>query len=192
MKKSCIIITGIFLLFTTCKQKVVNDQKEAFISVLSIIRGQVKHVDTSIYRIIKVTYKDSTYGDTEYIKRENFSQYAGDFLEIPDIADKKHQSEYTEEKLYDESLNRVIITYRPKNPDKADIQRQELVIIPDPFGGESKIKNIIIERGFSNRDSSVQKIMLWQVDQSFQVTNIIQKNGQPEMTNTFKVMWNED
>ena len=33
--------------------------------------------------------------------------------------------------------------------------------------------------------------MLWMVDESFQVTTIKQLKAQPEMVNTYRVVWNE-
>jgi hypothetical protein len=191
--KKMVWTLGLLAILISCGEKKKQEQpKEAFISAVSFIRSQVTQVDTSLYSIMKLVYRDSVYVDTEYIKREDFAANASDFLDLPDIADKKNAPDYLEEKFVDETLNRVIFTYRPKDPEKALIQRQELVVLADLTGGESKVRNIIIETSSTNRDSSVQKKLLWQVDKSFQVTRIIQKNAQPETTYTFKVTWNED
>ena len=87
-------------------------------------------------------------------------------------------------------MNRVIITYTPKNPDKEEIQKQELLVTPNVATGD-KVNNIIINRVISNRDSFIEKNMLWQMDKSFQVVTTIQKPGKPEKTTTAKVTWNE-
>jgi hypothetical protein len=64
------------------------------------------------------------------------------------------------------------------------------LIRPDPGG--DKITSIIINSVNNSKDSSVQKRMLWQVDQSFQVITTRQLPGQPETISTIKVVWNEE
>ena len=87
-------------------------------------------------------------------------------------------------------MNRVMLTYTPVKPDKEEIQKQEVLIKPDPAG--DKITNIIINRMINTKDSSVHKRLLWKVDESFQVITIKQLNGQPEITSTVKVVWGEN
>ena len=184
MKKYLFLFSTIMIVFA-CK----NKKKESLFPVLSFIKSQVAHVDTSLYPIKKITWMDSTHTDTTYVKREEFRSLAKDFLKIPDLTDKKFRNLYTEEKFYDEGLNQVILTCKPKDPDAVSIQRQEVLITPDPSG--DKVKSIIIDLSITNKDSSVQKRMLWRVDQSFQVATIIQKNGQAEITSIMKVAWDE-
>ena len=78
----CISVTALALF--ACKSK-KEEVKETFFPVLSFIKSQVAHVDTSLYPIIKLTFIDSTRTDTEYIKREDFRSLAKDFLELPDL-----------------------------------------------------------------------------------------------------------
>ncbi|MBK6828489.1 MAG: hypothetical protein IPG86_17270 [Chitinophagaceae bacterium] len=51
---------------------------------------------------------------------------------------------------------------------------------------------MIIIREISNRDSFLQKKMLWQTNRSFQIVTTSQKPGKPEVTTVTKVAWNED
>ncbi len=184
---SLILITVV----VACKGKEKKTEKK-FISVLSLIRKQVAHVDTSLYSIMKIVYTDSLHIDTTYIPRDQFADEAKDFLSIPDLADKKIAKNFTEEPpLYDEMLKRVIFTYLPVNPDKEEIKKQELLVTPIP-GEESIVNNIIITREIANRDSFFQQRMLWQTDRSFQIITRKQKPGQREVTTTTKVTWNED
>ena len=98
---------------------------------------------------------------------------------------------YKEEQArYDELLNRVVITYTPLNPDKEEVKKQELLIIPNEAAGD-KVSNVIILREISNKDSLLQKKMLWQMDKSFQVVTTRQKPGQAEEVTILKVSWNE-
>jgi hypothetical protein len=189
--KKYVCFFSVLLLTIACKQKKNtennDDQKENFFPVLSFIKSQVAHVDTSLYSIKKIVFIDSSHADTVFVPREQFRSLAKDFLEIPDLADKKYIKRYTEEKIFDETLNRVIISYKPQNPDKEELQKQEILIAPDPSG--DKVSSIIIDRVINNKDSFLQKSMLWQVDKSFQVTTIAQKSGQPETTTIMKVTW---
>lgn len=189
--KKYVCFFSVLLLAIACKQKKntenKDDQKENFFPVLSFIKSQVAHVDTSLYSIKKIVFIDSTHTDTVFVPREQFRSLAKDFLEIPDLADKKYIKRYTEEKIFDETLNRVIISYKPQNPDKEELQKQEILIATDASG--DKVSSIIIDRVISNKDSFLQKSMLWQVDKSFQVTTIAQKPGQPETTTIMKVTW---
>ena len=122
--------TLIVVLFAfSCKEK---DDREKFFPVLSFIQSQVADIDTSLYSIRKLVYVDSLRTDTFFIHRENFRKEAKDFLAIPDISASKYRDKYTEEKIFDETLNRVLITYTPVKPEKEEIQRQEVLIKPDP------------------------------------------------------------
>lgn len=191
MKSYSVLLVGFIIAVSACRQKKQEEDKK-FISVLSLIKKQVAHVDTSLYSIMKVVYIDSLHSDTSYIPREEFEITAKDFLDIPDLSDQKVAKRYREEPArYDELLNRVIITYTPLNPIEEEIKSQELLVTPDPAAGD-KVNNIIIIREISNRDSFLQRKMLWQMDKSFQVITTSQKPGKPEITITTKVSWNED
>lgn len=178
------------LLVTGCKPKVKEEPKK-FVSVLSLIEKQVAHIDTSLYSIRKIVIHDSLHSDTTFINRENFREAAKDFLEIPDLSDPKVAKRYKEETRYDEMTNRVIISYTPINPDKEDIQKQEILVTPNVATGD-KVNNIIIERIISTRDGFMEKKMFWQTDKNFLITTTTQKPGEPEVMTTTKVIWNEE
>ena len=93
--------------------------------------------------------------------------------------------------MIDQMLNRVILTYIPVEPDKEEFKKQELLATPVP-GEDAHINNIIITREISNKDSFLQKKMLWQIDKSFQIVTVSQKPGKPEITTTTRVTWNEE
>ncbi|MBK7562695.1 MAG: hypothetical protein IPQ06_05415 [Chitinophagaceae bacterium] len=191
MKTYVLLLFSFTVLVPACRQKKKVDNKK-FISVLSLIKKQVAHVDTSLYSIMKVVYYDSLHSDTTYIPREEFEVAAADFLAIPDLSDQKVAKRYKEEPArYDELLNRVIITYTPLNPEREEIKSQELLVTPNVATGD-KVNNIIILREISDRDSFLQKKMLWQMDRSFQVITTRQEPGKPEIIITTKVSWNEE
>lgn len=176
----------VLIWFVSCKEE---DNREKFFPVLSFLQSQVADIDTSLYSIRKVEYIDSLRTDTVFIHRENFRKEAEDFLSIPDISASKYRDRFTEEKIFDEMLDRVLITYTPVKPEKEVIQRQEVLIKQDPAG--DRVTNIIINTVVNTKDSAVQKRLLWKIDESFQVTIIKQLAGQAETTSTSKVIWNE-
>ena len=149
------------------------------------------HVDTSLYPIMKINIKDSLNSDTVYVPREEFADLAKDFLSIPDLSDQKVARRFKEEPaIYEKLINRVIITYTPIDFEKEEIKKQEMLVTPSPAG--DKVNNIIVIKEISNRDSFLQKKMLWQFDKYFQIITTSQKKGKPEESTIIKVSWNED
>lgn len=189
MKNYFLAVFFTALLFVSCTSKPKEEPKH-FVSVLSLLEKQVAGIDTSLYSIRKVVILDSLHSDTSYIHREEFRAAAKDFLEIPDLSDPKVAKRYKEENRYDELMNRVIITYTPLEPEKEDIQKQEIMVTPNIATGD-KVNTIIIERVISNRDGFLEKKMLWQTDRSFLITTTTQKPGEPEVMAITKVWWNE-
>lgn len=190
MKKICLYIFGVAILTNFgCKRKSKTNDDTEFFPVISFLKSQVAHVDTSLYRIIRIDKIDSLQ-DTTYIKRAEFRALSKDFLETPDISDKSLKKKYTESKTYDESMNRVVLTYTPKDNDM-EVLREEVIISPNTSEGD-QVKSIIIERMTEGKDSSVLRRLLWQVNKSFQVVKFIQKPNEPEITRTLEVIWNRD
>jgi hypothetical protein len=194
MKKTGLATTFSFIflvLFFACKHKTKEKpESERFFPVLPFLKSQVADIDTSLYSIRKVVYVDSTRSDTTYYRREQFRELASEFLSLPDISTPAYEDRFTEEKQFDETINRAILRYKPINAEKEDIQLEELLIRPDP--PDDKVTSIIINYVKNTKDSSVQKRMLWQVDRSFQVTTTRQLPGQAETELTYKVIWNDE
>jgi hypothetical protein len=187
MKKPFYLLLIGALLILSCKNKKTNPQDESsFFPVLSFIKSQVAHVDTSVYRIIKVVKTDSTF-DTTYLKREEFREAAKDFLSIPDISSEELKDDYTETKLFIQDLGQVALSYMPKKPDK-EITRQEVMIKPD--GDGDKVQSIFINRINNSKKESVHKILFWEVDKQFKIVTLTQLPDQPEKTETVEVIWN--
>jgi hypothetical protein len=191
MKKQ-FVFTTIILVLLSCNNKKEKEkpETEAFFPVLSFIKSQVAHIDTSLYSIKKIVYIDSLHSDTSFIHRENFRALAKEFLELPDLSEKKYKKRYKEESNFDETMGRVILSYTALNPGKEDIQSEQVLIKPDAGMGD-KITSIIINKATSTRDGYFGQNMLWQADQYFQVTTTVQKPGQPEIFTITKVTWNE-
>jgi hypothetical protein len=190
--KKIILPLAILISMAACNSdKKKSDEKniDSVTSALSFIKSQVAQIDTSLFVIKKIEIRDSLPADTTDVHRNAFRSLAKDFLELPDISLEKYKDQYTESRNFTPEINMVSLMTLPKEPSSAEIQKQELLITPDSEGG--KMKTIIVDREWVNKDSSVIKKMIWQVDKYFQVVIIKQKAGQPETTQTLKVVWND-
>ena len=135
------IFLGLFPVLFSCKSKKDQEDKN-LVSVVSLIQGQVKMVDTSLYRITMIQKVDST-ADTTIISREDFRKIAKDFLTLPDISSEKMKEYYDESNSYDKDMELALFTYTAKDPD-VEIRRETIMLEPNPTGGDSKVKSILI------------------------------------------------
>src|SRR5687768_6680656 len=90
------------LILCGCKNDETQDETKddtEFFPVLSFLKGQVTHIDTSVYSIIQIK-KSGNSVDTTYLKREDFRRAAADFLTIPDISSKKLRKKYEVTRLF--------------------------------------------------------------------------------------------
>jgi hypothetical protein len=185
MKNYLILLTLIAIFFAACKEKKETKQ-EPPISALSIIKGQLNSLDTSLYEIIKYETTDNI-TDTVYLKREEAREFATPFLMLPEIADKDYYKNYTEERLIDAQQETLNITSTAKN-ENAEIQKQIIVIaLADVSNG--KVQSIFIDRYIPSKDSTVEQKLFWEIDQYFSIGSIIEKENQPEKTRFTKVVW---
>lgn len=190
MNKWLFVIPAILLI--ACGEKKKTEDKH-FVSVVSLIEKQVAHVDTSLYSIVRYDIRDSAHTDTSYIPREQFREQAAEFLSLPDLSNPELAARFKEDNLYDTLLRRVVLTYTPVNPKKEEIQKIELLLsTAQDEEGNNKITNLIVDKSVNNRDGSLQQKMLWRFDKSFLVVTSTQKPGEPEITSTKKVTWNEE
>jgi hypothetical protein len=183
----------LFVLVIACKSKEAEGTSDAsgFFPVRSYLQSQVRHVDTSLYSIMKIS-KAQGRADTAYLRREDFKAAAQDFLSLPDVASKELRKKYAETKLYDEDLKKVVITYLPKDKeDYVQIIREDVLIEPGTSGGNDQVATVYIETVEGNGDSTVQKKMTWNVSGNFQVIKLINKQGQPEQVQTTDVTWTD-
>lgn len=189
MKKTLASLLLFTAILFACKQE-KKPVGKPYISVPSLIRAQVNQVDTSLFVIRKIVTVDST-SDTSFLRREDFATEAKDFLELPDLADPKIAIDYKQDSaIYDEFLNRVILTYRPVN-ENALIRKEEILVTPSLMEGDH-FQSVMVTTFRQDRNGSVQKEMLWRMDKSFQIVTTLQSPGQPEKSTTLKIIWNED
>jgi len=181
---------SILFLLIACKGKKdvpkEKSKEEQPISALSIIKGQLNHLDTSIYEVKKFeTINNVT--DSTYLRRDEIRKIAAPFLSLPDIADAEYYEKYSEDKLIDIEQNTLNITAFSKS-DTAEIQKQIIIVSISPTEN-SKVQSIFIDRYISKGDSTIEQKLFWVLDNYFSIRNIIEKENQPEKILTTKVTW---
>ena len=167
------------------KKKEWRDTSQYF-PTLSFLQGQVKQLENSFYSFTSVTTV-TDHHDTVFLKREQVRAMAADFLDIPNFSDTTQASNYIESDLFDTLLDRGVYTYLADDAD-LEMQRQD-VNVTNPGTGQSEVKTIYIEKIIDKGDSVVEKKMIWEVGQYFNIRTIVRKKDQPEAVRNLKVYW---
>ncbi|TCZ73498.1 hypothetical protein [Flaviaesturariibacter aridisoli] len=177
------------LLLVACrdrKEEPAPDNSEPF-KALSFIKSQVRDVDTGLYNIRKIVHFNGR-SDTSSISREQFRREAAPFLQLPDIASPDQRKGYTEQNLFDETLNRVVLFYTAKDPE-APLQRQQVLIDPNEGGG--LVKTLIFDYYEKQGDYSVHRNLVWTTNDHFQISESVPGPGGTERIRRTEVLWND-
>ena len=179
----------IVILFEACKEKkeTKQEKQEPPISAVSIIKGQINKLDTSLYAFTRYDKTDLRY-DTTYLKREEVRKHAEPFLSLPDIADKKNFDKYTEERLIDAQTETLSIISTLKDEETSEILKQ-IIVIDVADVSNAKVQSIYIDRNVTSKDSVIEQKLFWQMDQYFTINSAIIKDNQPDKTHVLKVAW---
>lgn len=184
------IFLAVFVILVSCKSKKDKEEK-SLVSVVTLIEGQVKKIDTSLYRITVIQKVDST-ADTTIIPREDFRKIAKDFLTLPDISSEKMKYDYEESNTIDRDIDKNtelgLFTYTATNAD-LEIRRQTLMFEPSATGDDTKVRTILVNSVRADKDSTIEKDMIWHMDNRFQVVSKIRKPKQPEKIRILQVRW---
>jgi hypothetical protein len=186
MKNFWVVIAFAIVLVIACKGN-KKEKEELPISAISIIKGQLNKLDSSMYAFIKLE-RNGNKTDTTFLKREEIRMLAEPFLLLPDISDEKLYAKYVEERLMDVQQNTLSITASLKDGEAAEIQKQILVIgMADQSSGQ--VQSIYIDRTINSADSTIEQKLFWEIDKYFSIGKIISKENQPEKTYFTKVEW---
>jgi hypothetical protein len=180
------IIPVLTILMAACKEK-KEEKQNSPISAISIIKGQLNKLDSSLSAFMKLE-KNGDKMDTTYLKRDEIRKLAEPFLSLPDIADKKYYKKYTEDRVLQADQQTLSITSTLKEGEKGEIQRQMLSVdISDISNGQ--VSSIFIDTYKESGDSSIEKKLVWEIDKYFTIYTTNQKENQPEKNYFMKVVW---
>ena len=183
--KNCWILALIpVILIVSCKDK-KDENRDPAISAISIIKGQLNKLDSSLYAFIKLE-KNGNKMDTTYLKREEIRKLADPFLSLPDIADKKNQNKYDEERLIDAQQATLSITSTLKDSETAEVLKQ-MLIVDLSEAGNGKVQSIFIETYKKLADTTIEQKLFWEIDKYF--TILIEKGERQEKSEFVKVQW---
>lgn len=186
--KQLLAVILFFLFLAGCKGK-AKDPGSAFFPAVSYIRGQVKDVDTGIYRIMVVDREDTTYV-TSYIRREDFARYAREFTDLPDISTSKWRDDYEESKQFDEIMNSAILSYTTREPGNL-VQNEYIVLDPTNSNGNNDVQSIVINTQEARGKDTVLKNLVWYTGKRFTVVTKTLRQGQPDRIHKREVIWND-
>jgi hypothetical protein len=184
MKNYLFVPVLIVVFLSACKEK-IKPEEETPISAVSIIKGDLHKLDSLLFEIKKIETQNGI-SDTSYLKKDDLKKYAAPFLDLQDIANNNYTKNYKEDRFIDaESQSLNIISTATGD---AEIQKQIIIVdIADISSG--KVKSIYIDRYKTSGDSSIQLKLSWEIDKSFLVDSIIQRNDQSERIHRVKVEW---
>jgi hypothetical protein len=183
-----VFILLIPLLIGACKNKKRHADDAQFFPVLTYLKGQVAKMDSSMATIIMIEREGANPPDTTYLKREEFKNYAKEFLQLPDISSEKLRDDYTVTQMYDDLLNAFVFTYTTTEKEE-EIKKQDVILEPGE-GGNSEIKTINIDKWAQKGGATEHKNMLWEADRRFLIITKIQTKEAPEKIKTLEVKWN--
>ena len=176
--------------FLSCGGKKKKEDTGPMFPVLSYLKSQARHVDTSLYRLVKIETANGR-SDTSYIAREAFKTYAAAFLQLPDISSPKWSDDYEETRMFDDMLNNSVLTYTTTEEDN-EVRRADVVIdgMADAEGN-TPVNTIIIHQVKQEGGNTVSRNMVWYVNKRF---TIITKTGsaqEPEQIKKLEIIWND-
>jgi hypothetical protein len=171
------------------KPEADGDPNDTLFPVTDFIKSQVRHVDTSLYRIIAVETVD-TVSTTTFVRREDFRKWAKDFIQLPDISKGDLREDYDKSEMFDEVLDKVIFTYTSKDREHL-VQREDVTLAATNESGTNEVNEIIIKTSGEENDSEVEKTMVWYTNKRFTVVTKIQKGTQPQQVRKLEVIWND-
>jgi hypothetical protein len=178
----CLLLTICFL---SCKNKKLDSTKIYF-SIVDYLKAEIKKIDSLPLHFTKITTVDSV-SDTVAITKQEFHQYANEFVDIPNIASIKKMDDYTETSDFDDILNNVLLMYTAKKSD--DEVRNETIMMQPNDQGDTHVKTILATTINMDKDSTVEKNMTWHVDKRLQIVTKVSKNNQPEKISAVIVDW---
>lgn len=176
--------------FTDCKPKekpkenvAAKETKKEFLPVIEFLAGEIKHVDTVPYTLVKYTTINE-HTDSVIINRPEFRNMTNEFLEI-NIRDDKYKDSYDETSFADNSTGTASFTYVSRSPD-LKLSKVDAYVNPE----SQKITRLYLERNYNNGDTAVTKKLLWQTTGNFIIITMKNINNKESVMQE-KIVWDE-
>lgn len=184
MKGTCISFLLIIGLIACKNKKKENQEAKNIFSVVSLLQSQVKAIDTSGHLLTKIQSVNG-HSDTQTISKDEFRNYAKEFINLPDISSRGDNYEVS--KSYDSLLNNLVVTYIATDP-KEEVTRETILWEPDSLGN-SQVKTIYVNRVQEVSDTIKEKELTWQMNRGFQIITKTQAPNQAEKVDIVQVQW---
>ena len=184
---TCLII--LCLAISCNNKKEETKDTSGYFPVRSFLQGQIKALDTSMYRFICIETVNGV-SDTADINREAVTRYAKDFIDIPDITDPENGSDYSEMSSYDSLMGRVLMSYTAYDKEDIEVVKQDVTVVPGFGAMPDEVKTVYIEKIVSDDDTVTEKKMLWEMDRFFHIRTIKQTKNNAEQVHDLKIQWN--
>lgn len=178
------IFMGLFFIVcftsTGCKNAKEAEAKN-FIDVSGYLKGQLAYLDTVPYAFLKLTLKDTMYGDSVFLTKKEVNEIINFFL-VKELEKKEFEKGFDETTFLDGTINTLTLTYEPINTIET-IQRVDVYVNPET----EQIAKIYI---VSKKDMMSQQL-LWKHNSSFTLITTTMDHQNNQEVKTEKVIWNE-
>jgi hypothetical protein len=186
MKSYRILPVLAVILMIGCNER-KEEKQEPRISAISIIKGQLNKLDSSLYEFKKIE-RTEIKSDTTYLRRDEIRKLAAPFLSLPDIADQNLYKKYSEERLIQADQETLSITSTLKENEEGEIQRQMLIVGLSDISN-AQVNSIFIDTYMDAGDSTIEKKLVWEIDKYFTIYTTVQKENQAVKNYFTKVEW---
>ncbi len=155
-----VFIVFIFLLMSCKNQKKEN---EKFINAFAYLKGQLRHLDTVPYGILKIKQIDSVVSDSVYIDVKEVRKMTAPFLALETDEDYFNEN-FTQSVFGDATIGTITISYQAKK-NKEPVERID--VYANPLDGE--IKQIYLLKRDDPSGNIGKQQLLWTHNKGFSI-----------------------
>lgn len=171
----------LFFLFTSCKNE--KKESEKYINVFGYLKGQLRHLDTVPYGILRVKQIDSTVSDSAFIDIKKVREMTDPFLSLePD--ENYFNEHFTQSVFGDATIGTITISYLSKS-NKERIERMD--VYANPLNGEIKQVYLLIREDSAVKTGKQQ--LLWTHNKGFSIFESMYNRDGKVSNITNKVIW---
>lgn len=164
-----------------CKSE--KKENEKHINVFGYIKGQLRHLDTIPYGILKIRQVDTVITDSTFIDIKKVREMVEPFMKLEPDEDY-FNDHYTQSVFGDATIGTITVSYLSKNGRDA-IERVD--VYANPSNGDIK-KVYILKREDEAKKTGKQQL-LWTHNKGFSIfESSVAKDGSESIV-TNKVIW---